>query len=58
MLKAYHLGLGFPLGSGWAEKRAAAGSCGDYRPDPRDRSILAAIEDGLPQHDRWDQPPV
>lgn len=48
MLRAYHLGLGFPLGTALATKREPAGPRGDYRPDPRDRSILAAIEDGLP----------
>lgn len=48
MLRAYHLGLGFPLGTAPAAKRVAAGRCSDYRPDPRDRLILAAIEDGLP----------
>ncbi len=29
-------------------EREAASPRGDYHPDPRDRSILAAIEDGLP----------
>lgn len=49
MLRAYHLGLGFPLGSGRTSKRESAGPRGgDYHPDPHDRSILAAIEDGLP----------
>ena len=33
---------------GVPSRREAAGPRGDYRPDPRDRSILAAIEDGLP----------
>jgi DNA-binding Lrp family transcriptional regulator len=48
MLKAYHLNLGFPLGAGRPSIRKAAGPCGDYQPDPRDRRILAAIQDGLP----------
>lgn len=48
MLKAYHLGLGFPLGAVRPSKRKTAGPCGDYRADPRDRRILAAIQDGLP----------
>ncbi|MGB8400055.1 Lrp/AsnC family transcriptional regulator [Bradyrhizobium sp.] len=48
MLRAYHLGLGFPLGAARPQRREAAGPRGDYRPDSRDRNILAAIEDGLP----------
>jgi DNA-binding Lrp family transcriptional regulator len=48
MLRAYHLGLGFPLGTGLPSRREAAGPRGDYRPDPLDRIILAAIQDGLP----------
>jgi DNA-binding Lrp family transcriptional regulator len=48
MLKAYHLGLGFPLGTVRPAMRKTADRCGDYRPDPRDRRILAAIQDGLP----------
>lgn len=48
MLRAYHLGLGFPLGTARAAPREPTGSRCDYQPDPRDRSILAAIEDGLP----------
>ena len=48
MLRAYHLGLGFPLGAVRPARREATGPRGYYRPDPRDRSILAAIEDGLP----------
>lgn len=48
MLQAYHLGLGFPLGAPRRQKNGAAGSVGEYHPDPRDRSILAAIENGLP----------
>lgn len=47
MLKAYHLGLGFPLTASRA-KRERDSMCGLYRPDPRDRGILAAIENGLP----------
>ncbi|WP_291859200.1 Lrp/AsnC family transcriptional regulator [Bradyrhizobium sp.] len=47
MLRAYHLGLGFSLTAPPA-KREMAVPCGHYRPDPRDRSILAAIENGLP----------
>lgn len=48
MLQGYHLGLGFPLAAAAPRKREAANLRGDYRPDPRDRSILAAIQDGLP----------
>jgi len=48
MLRAYHLGLGFPLGPTRPQRREAASLRGNYRSDPRDRSILAAIEDGLP----------
>jgi DNA-binding Lrp family transcriptional regulator len=47
MVHAYHLGLGFSLGEPRAQKRKAR-SVGDYRPDPRDQRILAAIENGLP----------
>jgi len=48
MLRAYHLGLGFPLGTTLPAIRKAAAPCGDYQPDPRDRRILEAIQDGLP----------
>ena len=47
MLQAYHLGLGFSLGAAPPQRREIARPA-DYRPDPRDISILAAIEDGLP----------
>lgn len=48
MHQAYHLGLGFPLRSAHTARREPAGPRRNYQPDPRDRSILAAIEDGLP----------
>ncbi len=48
MLHAYHLGLGFPLDRPRAQKNAASRVAKEYCPDPRDRSILAAIENGLP----------
>lgn len=48
MLKAYHLGLGFPLGTARHAPRKPVEAGGDYQPDPRDRRILAAIQDGLP----------
>ena len=47
MLQAYHLGLGFSLGAAPPQQRRGADGA-EYAPDPRDRSILAAIEDGLP----------
>lgn len=51
MLQAYHLGLGFSLGAAPPQRREIA-SPADYRPDPRDKAILAAIEDGLPLIER------
>lgn len=51
MLQAYHLGLGFPLGAAPPRRREPA-SLADYRSDPRDKAILAAIEDGLPLIER------
>ncbi|RXH22227.1 MULTISPECIES: Lrp/AsnC family transcriptional regulator [Bradyrhizobium] len=47
MVQAYHLGLGFSLREPRAQKRQPP-AAGDYRPDPRDQRILAAIENGLP----------
>jgi DNA-binding Lrp family transcriptional regulator len=47
MLQAYHLGLGFSLGAAPVHVREIAGNA-EYQSDPRDRDILAAIEDGLP----------
>ncbi len=48
MLQAYHLGLGFSLqGAATARRAPARAACG-YQPDPRDRQVLSAIEDGLP----------
>lgn len=48
MVQAYHLGLGFPLGTKPPQKNGSARSAREYCADPRDRSILAAIENGLP----------
>lgn len=48
MLRAYHLGLGFPLAAGRPPRRARVSPASDYRPTPLDRNLLAAIEDGLP----------
>lgn len=52
LLEAYHLDLGFPLGGEGAGQRENIESSGEYRPDPLDRNILAAIEDGLPLVER------
>jgi siroheme decarboxylase len=51
MLEAYHLGLGFSLGAAPPQRREIENPA-DYRPDPRDKAILAAIEDGLPLIER------
>jgi siroheme decarboxylase len=51
MLEAYHLGLGFSLGAVPPRRREVANPAG-YRFDPRDKAILAAIEDGLPLIER------
>jgi len=51
MFEAYHLGLGFSLGAAPPHRREVANPA-DYRPDPRDKAILAAIEDGLPLIER------
>ncbi len=51
MLEAYHLGLGFSLGVAPPQRREVSRSA-DYHPDPRDKAILAAIEDGLPLIER------
>ena len=48
MLQAYHLGLGFPLGAGRPPRRTPANFAWHYKPNPLDRNILAAIENGLP----------
>jgi DNA-binding Lrp family transcriptional regulator len=52
MLRAYHLGLGFPLQANTPGRRAGNGRRTDYSPQARDRRILAAIEDGLPLVER------
>ena len=52
MLRAYHLGLGFPLQADTPGRRAENGRRADYFPQARDRRILAAIEDGLPLVER------
>ena len=48
MLRAYHLGLGFSLSEPCAKERTASRLATDYSPNSHDRSILAAIENGLP----------
>jgi DNA-binding Lrp family transcriptional regulator len=52
MLQAYHLDLGFPLAGERPARRDAPRATRDYVPDRLDRSLLAAIEDGLPIVDR------
>lgn len=49
LLQAYHLDLGFSLQEKKSGSRhvSRSPSC-DYRPDLRDRGLLAAIENGLP----------
>ncbi len=51
MLQAYHLGLGFSLGAAPPQRQQIADPA-NYRSDPRDKAILAAIEDGLPLIER------
>jgi DNA-binding Lrp family transcriptional regulator len=46
LVEAYHIDLGFSLAG--CRHRRAAPPPGDYSPDPLDRDLLAAIEDGLP----------
>lgn len=52
LAQAFHIDLGFSLTGGgrrtWADTDAAA----DHEPDARDRTLLAAIEDGLPLVER------
>ena len=52
LLEAYHLDLGFSLCGAPSERREPVRACCDYRPDPLDRGLLAAIEDGLPLVER------
>jgi DNA-binding Lrp family transcriptional regulator len=47
LIQAYYLDLGFSLRKKQQRPRLAKRPI-DYRPDPRDRKLLAAIEDGLP----------
>ncbi|MDO8876059.1 MAG: Lrp/AsnC family transcriptional regulator [Pseudolabrys sp.] len=48
LVEAYHLDLGFSLTGERPRQRSASNEPSDYRPDRRDRGLLAAIEDGLP----------
>ncbi len=53
LLKSYHIDLGFALGGARQKCPVAVPRAGEpYRPDKRDRDVLAAIEDGLPLIDR------
>lgn len=53
LLRAFHIGLGFPLADGNGERRAmptrvASADSVAYVPSGVDRELLAAIEDGIP----------
>jgi siroheme decarboxylase len=52
MLRAYHLGLGFPLQAAAPRRRAASRRLTRYCAEALDRRILASIEDGLPLVER------
>ena len=52
MLRAYHLGLGFPLQAAAPRRCAASRRLARYCPEALDRRILASIEDGLPLVER------
>jgi DNA-binding Lrp family transcriptional regulator len=52
LLRAYHLGLGFPLQAAVPQQRATTGRVTEYFPGAWDCKILAAIEDGLPLVER------
>jgi len=47
LLQAYHIDLGFPLAGNRDERRSGSGPI-SIQPDALDRTLLAAIEDGLP----------
>jgi DNA-binding Lrp family transcriptional regulator len=51
LLEAFHIDLGFSLVDRCTRPEVRPRS-GDYRPDAGDRSLLAAIEDGLPLTER------
>ncbi len=52
LLRAYHLGLGFPLQAALPRRRGVTARLAKYSPEARDRRILAAIENGLPLVER------
>lgn len=52
LIRGYHLDLGFSLGGARLPRGGVDPEPPDYRVDPRDRSVLAAIEDGLPLTER------
>jgi DNA-binding Lrp family transcriptional regulator len=47
LLQAYHIDLGFPLAGNRDDRRVGSSPTG-MQPDALDRTLLAAIEDGLP----------
>ena len=48
LLQAYHIDLGFPLARATRERPAQSHPDAPIRPEPSDRALLAAIEDGIP----------
>lgn len=52
LLQAYHLDLGFALGDAASRRRRRRARGGAYRPQPADRGLFAALEDGLPFEER------
>lgn len=48
LLKAYHVDLGFPLDGENGKTRRVTARIPDYQPDLRDRSLLSALENGIP----------
>jgi DNA-binding Lrp family transcriptional regulator len=52
LARAYHIDLGFPLISNSRSRSPRVPASSDYRPHPRDQTLLAAIEDGLPLVER------
>jgi len=52
MQRAYHIDLGFPLTGRGNARRGVGSGAAKRAPDPEDRRLLAAIEDGLPLSSR------
>lgn len=48
LLRAYHLDLGFPLSPQRSARNNLPAVQADYHPDPLDRTLLGAIDQGLP----------